>query len=60
MRPLGNDLELKRAEFKTSAVPNIIFINILRMRAQTKNFKLLKCEIMIDFIVYFSKAMNDK
>ena len=58
MRLLGNDLELKRAEFKTSAVPNIIFINILR--AQTKNFKLLKCEIMIDFIVYFLKAMNDK
>ena len=43
-------IKSKRTEFKTSAVPNIIY-NIL---AQTKNCKLLKFKRMIDFFVYFS------
>ena len=43
-----NKIELKRAEFKTSAVINMYFIG------PNKNFKLLKCERMIAFFCVFS------
>ena len=46
-----NEIESERAEFKTLAIVNIIYT--MQVVSPNKEFKLLKCERMIDLFVFF-------